>query len=125
VLDAPLLSRKGAPARFARGVSDANGERIAALVGRSGDTGGADAVWALPATARNTGRKRRSERPKTILGPLSLTTANSGFYLIDKYQYGVRSQSPALRFVGVLACLVGIVGYVAFGWRFDSSGIQS
>jgi len=36
--------------------------------------------------------------------------------------YVMRSQSRALRFIGLLACLVGVVGYVAFGWRFDSSG---
>lgn len=34
----------------------------------------------------------------------------------------MRFNSPALQLVGVVACLVGLVGYVAFGWRFDSSG---
>ncbi len=36
--------------------------------------------------------------------------------------YAMRSQSPALRLLGLLAFLVGLVGYLAFGWRFDSSG---
>ncbi|ODR79889.1 hypothetical protein BG842_24160 [Haladaptatus sp. W1] len=39
-----LASRTDAPARFVRGVSDASGERIPALAGGSGDTGGTDAV---------------------------------------------------------------------------------
>ncbi|ODR82274.1 hypothetical protein BG842_23580 [Haladaptatus sp. W1] len=34
----------------------------------------------------------------------------------------MRSQSPALRLVGILACIVGVVGYVAFDWRFESTG---
>jgi len=31
----------------------------------------------------------------------------------------MRSQSIAGTAVGVLAFLVGLVGYVVFGWRFD------
>lgn len=34
----------------------------------------------------------------------------------------MRSKSPALRLVGILACIVGVVGYTVFGWQFDSTG---
>ncbi|GAA0246066.1 hypothetical protein ACFFQF_05185 [Haladaptatus pallidirubidus] len=34
----------------------------------------------------------------------------------------MRSQSKALQLVGLLAFVVGLVGYTVFGWRFDSTG---
>ena len=34
----------------------------------------------------------------------------------------VRSDSKRLRYVGVAAFVVGLVGFVALGWRFDSAG---
>ncbi|WP_227355351.1 hypothetical protein [Haladaptatus salinisoli] len=34
----------------------------------------------------------------------------------------MRFQSRPLQLVGLLAFVVGLVGYVVFGWRFDSSG---
>ena len=34
----------------------------------------------------------------------------------------MRSNSPLLRYVGIAAFVVAVVGFVAFGWRFDSAG---
>jgi hypothetical protein len=34
----------------------------------------------------------------------------------------MRFQSRTLQLVGLLAFVVGLVGYTVFGWRFDSSG---
>ena len=34
----------------------------------------------------------------------------------------MRSDSPVLRYVGITAFVVAVVGFVAFGWRFDSAG---
>ncbi|WP_423745784.1 hypothetical protein V5735_07470 (plasmid) [Haladaptatus sp. SPP-AMP-3] len=33
----------------------------------------------------------------------------------------MRSQPPVLRLVGILAFIVGVVGYTVFGWRFEST----
>ncbi|MFC7199709.1 hypothetical protein [Halospeciosus flavus] len=33
-----------------------------------------------------------------------------------------RSQSKLLQSLGVIAALVGLVGYVVFGWRFGEGG---
>ncbi|WP_254545195.1 hypothetical protein [Halomarina pelagica] len=33
----------------------------------------------------------------------------------------IRSRSNTLRYLGLAAFVVGLVGYVALGWRFDST----